>query len=393
MQGPVKGTAVTACENRGPMRPLVLLSSLQTGGAERVTVTFLERLKARGLEVPCCTVSSLDDGPLAAELDAAAVRRLDVGAERLIDPLALLRFVRLVRRERIDLVHAHGQDAAVVAWLTRPLTGVPYVVTRHVVEETARDGMKGSLRTTLVRRAQAAADRRIHVSSAIGADGVVIANGIDVERLASPRLAMTRDAVRRSLDLDPDDRVASVVAVLRAGKGHEDLFTAWPLVQRRVPHARLLVAGAGDEAERLRALAAPLGGSVRFLGHRSDVPEILAASDVVVLPSLQEALPTVLIEAAAAARPVVATDVGGVRDVVVDGVTGLLVGIVAREGVSVVPAEPLADAVAQLLADPGRCRAMGQAGRERARELFTLDRQVDATLACWESVLARRSAR
>src|SRR5690348_14349264 len=90
------------------MRPVVLLPSLQTGGAERVTLDFLVRLKGRGIDVPCCTVSSRRDGLLARELEEAGIERHDLDGGHLVDPLATWRFARLAKREKWDLVHAHG---------------------------------------------------------------------------------------------------------------------------------------------------------------------------------------------------------------------------------------------------------------------------------------------
>ena len=117
------------------VRPLVVVSSLAPGGAERVTVSFLRRLKSAGHDVPVCTVSSQQDGALAEELRQAGVARYDLAARRLADARALLRLIRLIRGERYDLVHAHGQDAAILAALACAVCGVPFVATRHVLEE------------------------------------------------------------------------------------------------------------------------------------------------------------------------------------------------------------------------------------------------------------------
>src|SRR3989442_15866235 len=96
-------------------RPLVLLSGLATGGAERVTVSFVRRLRAMGMDVAVCTLTARVDGPLAAELRATGVPRHDLGARRLVDLRALVRLRRLLKRERPDGGHAHGQDASILA--------------------------------------------------------------------------------------------------------------------------------------------------------------------------------------------------------------------------------------------------------------------------------------
>ena len=118
------------------MNPLVLMSGLAPGGAERVTVSFLRRLNDQGRRVPLCTLTAAHDDPsLVRELEEAGVERLDLGARRLADPAALLRLRALLRAREVDLVHAHGQDATILSRWAAWLTGFRRVDTRHVVEE------------------------------------------------------------------------------------------------------------------------------------------------------------------------------------------------------------------------------------------------------------------
>jgi glycosyltransferase involved in cell wall biosynthesis len=372
------------------MRPLVLISGLPVGGAESVTVAFLCRLAAQGQPVPLCTVTARHDGPLASRLVEAGVPRFDLGARRLADAWALRRLVRLLARERVDVVHAHGQDASILATAARHLGGFRLVITRHVLDEPAAN-WRQRLRSRAALRAIIQSDVPVAVSRATArrlaalvpraADRIrVLPNGIDLARFDRPDLRAARAEIRRSLGLDPDEPAILVPAVLRPGKGHDVLLDALPLIRARVPRASVLLAGDGELEPDLRARAARLGPAVRFLGRRDDIPALLAASDLVVLPSLAEALPTALMEAAAAGRPVVATDVGGTAEIVQDGGTGLLVP----------PAEPapLADAAAALLGNPRRARALGDAGRRRAVASFGMDTQVARTLALWEELVS-----
>ncbi len=370
------------------MKSLVLISGLPLGGAETVTAAFLCRLAAQGRPVPLCTVTARHDGPLVARLGDAGVPRFDLGARRLADPSALRRLIRLLHRERVGLVHAHGQDASILAATARRLDGFRLVITRHVVDEPA-DDWRQRLRVRAALHAIRRSDAPVAVSRAAArrlAELVpategrirVVTNGIDLALYDRPELREARDGIRFSLGLEPDEPVFLVPAVLRPGKGHYVLLDAIPRIRARVPRACILLAGDGELEHDLRARAAVLGQAVRFLGRRDDMPALLAASDLVVLPSLAEALPTVLMEAAAAERPVVATRTGGTAEVVEDGVTGLLVP----------PGDPvqLADAVASLLTDVRRARAMGDAGRRKATESFGLDTQIERTLELWEEV-------
>ncbi|HUH12246.1 MAG TPA: glycosyltransferase family 4 protein [Longimicrobiales bacterium] len=369
------------------MRPLVLMSGLAPGGAERVTVSFLRRLARDGRPVPLCTLTAAHDGGLAAELEASGVERLDLGATRLVDPAALLRLRRLLRDGGFDLVHAHGQDAAVMAHWARRLARFRLVITRHVLEEPA-GSWRERARARAALRALRAADAVVAVSrgtvQGLVTGGVtprrieVIPNGIDLERFDPADTAAAGRAIRAAYAHEPGAVVVLVPAVLRAGKGHPVLLEAIPGVRERVPGAVFLLAGGGPLAEEIAVAAKGAGPAVRMLGHREDMPALMAAADAVCLPSRAEALPTVLLEAAAAARPVVASRVGGVPEVVEHGRTGLLVP----------PGDPaaLATALLELLEAPARRRALGEAALIRARESFGLETQVGRTLELWRRV-------
>lgn len=372
------------------LRPLVLISSLATGGAERVTVSFLRKVADLRRGVPLCTLTRRRDGGLADEVAEAGLERFDLGARRLADPIALARLVRLLVSERFHVVHAHGQDAWILATAARALRRFPLVLTRHVLTEPS-DGPRSALRTRCslgaARRAEAlvavsvATAERLSELAGIAKERIhVIPNGIDIERFDCVGYR-ERAELRRSLNIGHAESMILVPAVLREGKGHEVLLDALPRIQGRHPGARIVFAGAGERKEALEAWAAPFGESVRFLGQREDIPELLAACDLVAHPSWEEALPTALIEASAASRPIVATRVGGTDEVVVDGVTGVLVP--AGDAIR------LADEIAHLLSDSARADRLGRAARKRVRERFSLDAQVDRTLALWSSVASR----
>jgi glycosyltransferase involved in cell wall biosynthesis len=399
----IKRATQISCEGtdelagRAGIRPLVLISSLATGGAERVTVSFLSRLRAKGIEAVACTLTTRHDGPLAAELWRAGVSRYDLGARRLADPLALVRFLRLLSRGRFDVIHAHGQDASVLALAARAVSRVPLVITHHGLEEpSATWRQRARARLSLVAARQA--DAVIAVSAATadwlaGAARIpgdrlhVIPNGVDLERFNQADFGARRTDIRRALGFRPDQQLVLMPAALREGKGHSVLLDSLPALRARVPSARVLLVGGGELEVSLRLRARQHSNGVVFLGPRQDMPELLAACDLVVLPSWAEALPTVLIEAAAAGRPVVASRVGGATEVVEDGRTGFLVpsGNVAA----------LVEAMTSLLTDRERARTFGETARRLAYERFTLDLQIQRTLSLWSEVVigARHSRR
>jgi glycosyltransferase involved in cell wall biosynthesis len=367
-----------------------LLSSLAAGGAERVVVSLACRLAQRGYDTPVCTLTSRCDTHLAEELRDGGVIRYDLGARRLSDSRAVFRYLRLLSRSSIDVVHAHGQDAWILAALARRLTTVPLILTRHVLEEPA-ETWRQSLRRrcaleavrwadSLVAPSSATAERLAELVGICASRIHVIPNGIDLDQFHYP--SASREEIRRALGCAAHERLLLLPAVLRQGKGHEVLLEALPAIRRSVPHVRVIFAGGGDREAELRERAEPYGDSVIFLGHRSDLPDLLAACDLVVLPSYSEALPVALIEAAAAARPAVATRVGGTAAIVEHGVTGLLVP----------PGNPgaLAEAVVAVLSDQQRLHAFGQAARIAARHRFSLDGHADRTLELWSNVARAR---
>ena len=186
--------------------------------------------------------------------------------------------------------------------------------------------------------------------------------GIDLDRFARGRAVL-------------DGRIVGNVARLAEQKGHRTLVAAAAIVRERHPDVRFVVAGDGELREELEALAAPLGDGFSFLGARDDVPDLLASFEVFAFPSRFEGLCLSVIEAQAAGVPVVATPVGGIRETVVEGETGWLVP----------PDDPvaLAERISWMLDHPAEARTVADEAQRRARERFSIERMVEATLALY----------
>ncbi len=204
-----------------------------------------------------------------------------------------------------------------------------------------------------------------------------VVNGIRPRRAVQPR-----KQARLRLGVDPDQRVVLAVGRLLVQKGHRYLVEALPELVARFPDVVVVIVGDGALRAELVARATSLGvqDRLRLVGFVEDARSLLGAADVFVLPSRQEALPLSALEAMDAGLPVVGTRVLGTAEVVVDGVTGLLVR----------PEDPaaLAGAIGRLLADPARARRYGAAGRERFAERYTSDRMARQTLAVYDEALA-----
>jgi glycosyltransferase involved in cell wall biosynthesis len=246
----------------------------------------------------------------------------------------------------------------------------------------------GALAGRIARRTIAISDhaRDYTVTNGLApADRVrVVKYGIDTDRWRSDD--GDRDAARAGLGLAPDDVAVVAASRLVAHKGHDVLLRAFATARAAEPALRLLVAGAGDLRPALEAQARPLGDAVRFLGHLDEagVRSLMLAGDVVVFPSLAafgEGFGLAALEASAAGRPLVASRVASLPEIVVDGTTGVLVPSGDADG--------LARALVDLARDPAARARMGAAGRARAETAFTLPRMVDETLAVYDEARAR----
>lgn len=283
------------------------------------------------------------------------------------DPRILPDLVALARERRARVLHVHGYAAADFGRLAARAVGAKLVLHEHFA-----DPRMPSYQALADRLLRGRTDGAIAVSRStaeflvnerfVPAERVrVIWNGAPLDEFApvSPDRALR---VRRELGIPDAAPVVGTIGRLNAQKGHRFLLDAARRLVPRFPDARLLVAGDGDLADALRQQAERLGiqGRVAFAGHRTDVPDLLGALDVFCLPSLYEGTPLALFEAMASGRAIVSTAVDGCREVLEDGVTGLLVP----------PSDPdaLASALARVLGDPALRAGLGRRALEASRQ-------------------------
>jgi glycosyltransferase involved in cell wall biosynthesis len=377
-------------------RIVQLIDGLGLGGAERVLVAYAPALARLGYDVEVVVLQDRGGNPLAEPLRSAGVpvHPLLVGHLRRFDQVR--GFLAGMRGLAPSLVHAHLEFASTLGALHRLRTGVPLVATLHTLEKPEgidRDSARLWLMHKALERAAdrvicltASAERAARESGLARARIDVLANGVDLAPFDAPP-ARSRAEVRAAFGVPPGAPLVVCVAVLRPPKGIDRLLEAFPAVRAGAPGARLLVVGDGSERAALeaRAAAPDLAGTVTFAGARDDVPDLLRAADLFVLPTLIDALPTVVIEAMAARLPVVASAVGGIPDMVRDGEEGLLV----PPG----DAGALAAAILRVLGDPRLGRDLAAAGRARAEEAFSLESQVGRLGSLYDRLIAaRRSA-
>lgn len=361
----------------GP-RVLHLIDSLGPGGAERLLVDYLPRLRELGLEVRVCALAERQGNPVAADLRRLGVPVELVPVRRLADPAGFARIARHIRRVRPDLVHTQLEASDTLGALAARMQRVPVVSTQHTMsppEPRSREAVRAFIAERALGASAAriiavsdAARRFYERSTALPARKLTtLRNGIDLPAFRAEVAAS--EGVREELGIADDAVVAATVAVLRPQKGVEIMLRALPALLAERSELVYLVIGGGPDAERLRGLAAEIGveDHVRFPGSRTDVARLLGACDLLVHPTLEDALPTSLMEAMAAGLPIVAGAVGGVPEMVEEGRNGRLVppGDVAA----------LTAAVRELLADADLRAAMGREGERLVAERFDLDTQ------------------
>jgi glycosyltransferase involved in cell wall biosynthesis len=366
-----------------PRTVLHLSSSSGPGGAETVVANIaagLDQTRFRSV------VGLFRDGWLRERCERLGLETHILPMKGMLDLHWLRRVHGLLRDRRVALIHAHEFGANTWGTMAGRLARRPVVATVHGRSYYADSGRRRLAYRVVSHAATMVAvseDVRRFVMEAAGVSGRrlrVVHNGIGSFSAVSPDALASARASLGILDGAP---VLTVVGSLYPVKGHRHLLDAMPQILSTCPSTVVLVAGRGDCEAALRAQAGSLGieSRVRFLGLRSDIPVLLALGDVFVQPSLSEGLSIAILEAMAAARPVVTTRVGGNPELVVDGETGLLVE----------PAHPraLADAVLQVLTNPTEARRLGQRGRERVQSRFTIDAMVRAYEAIYDAALGR----
>ncbi len=301
---------------------------------------------------------------------------------RILDDLAaMVRLYLFFRREKFDMVHTHTAKAGFIGRIAARLAGVPVVMhTPHGHNFYGYFNSLGNKFIVMLERIAAFFADRIVVFTDLekrdmlrykicsGSKIDVIRSGIDLSRFENVKAGAKKK--HAEFNIGPHDLLVGMIGRLESVKGPDCFLDAAKIIAGELPQARFLIVGDGSLKEELMARSGRLGISdkVIFTGWREDIPEILSMLDVLVLPSLNEAVGRVLLEAGAAGKPIVATDVGGVPEVLKNGETGILVP----------PRDPgrMAEAVAGLLRDEKRRHRMGRAAKDWVRKRFDEDKMI-----------------
>ncbi len=370
------------------MRVMFLSTSMGMGGADKQLLSAAQLMHAQGHDV--CIVSLTELGPMGLEARSQGIRTESLDMRRGVpDPRGLIRLIRLVRAWKPDVLHSHMVHANLMARAVRLFARVPVMVsTIHNIYEggplwMAAYRISNGLVDHMTIISEAAADRFVNERIVPRELLTCVPNGVDTERFrqVAPE---TREALRSSLGVN-DRFVWLAVGRFEIAKDYPNMLHAFAQVCQRDSNAVLLLVGHGSLQQETESLAQSLGlgDRIRFLGVRSDVPEVMAAADGYVMSSAWEGMPIALLEAAAAGLPIVATRVGGNHEVVRDGESGFLVP----------PRDPeaLGQAMLRLMEQaPERRRDMGERGREHVRVHYGLGRVVERWQDLYRQVSVRK---
>ncbi|HJP89234.1 MAG TPA: glycosyltransferase [Candidatus Limnocylindrales bacterium] len=372
-------------KHRQRIRVVELLATGTSGGAQEHVFNLVTRIDRERYDV---SVLSLSNGAAIRRLERAGISVCVL--DEMSDADAIEAVAAHLDAVKADVVHNHMYRAEVVgtqaAWRLAAL-GKP----RPFVVGTVHSSRVRSVEDReLISRLTPSIDHLIAVSRAIvrklededrtGAPISLIYNGVDLTRYAEPDVCGTLHDEYPSIGIG--DPIVGVVARLEPEKGHPTLLDAWPAVLAAQPNAHLLIVGEGSQREALEAQAAALGiaGSVVFTGRRDDVPAVTAALDVAVLPSYREAQGLSILEAMALCRPVVASRVGGIPEMIEDGRTGILVP--PHDG------DALAAALVRMLTDHPFADTIARAGRDLVHDRFCVELMVRAVETIYDESVA-----
>lgn len=351
------------------IRALEAITPSRIGGAEVFVANLCRKLPELGasLQVFCPAGRPFVDYARDRGIECITWR-----TRGKLDPLTVIRLARLLKRGPFDVIHTHLSSASLLGAFAARLAKKPSVAHVHGLNTATCFRL-----STLIIAVSEAVKRHL-VAQGIDADRVrVVHDGIDLSRFNPVSLA---DAKKR-LGWDKNSPVFGVFGRLSEEKGQRIAIEALYLLTREKPSARLVIAGDGRDRADLEVAAQTLGisDSVEFAGFVEDVSALMSACDAVIVPSLKEGMGLAAVEAMALQRPVIASMVGGLSEVVTQRETGILVA----------PCDPkaLSESMAELVQNPDVADAMGKRGRADVQGRFDLDRQVGAVLNALESVV------
>lgn len=362
---------MTSVNSNQPIPVLELITDLIFGGAQTGLLHFLKHIN-RQIFAPQVAVLRNGHTPIASQIRSLEIPIIDLKMDPKYRLDRMVPLYRLIKHERFAIIHNWLFHANLLGRLVGFSANVPVIISsRHNIDI-------GGRQREFINRWTAPLDdhtiavceyvRSIEINRAKVPENKVttIFNGVDLELFSRQEHSKSHQ-IRQELGISTETLLIGCIGRLHRQKGYPDLIEAFKFIREKITDLHLLIVGAGELDVQLKSKVSALGlsNSVTFTGARNDIPAILSSMDLFVLPSLWEGHPLVVLEAMAAGLPVVATAVGGTPEVVIQGETGMLVP----------PGNPvqLASAILSILQNHSIRLKMGEAGRQRAKDLFSID--------------------
>ena len=351
---------------------LRVVSNLGTGGVQIRLASLIPYLNKGKFNIFIC---SFQDGPLKKTLIRAGFKVYIVKRRSKFDPICINRLIKIIKKEKIHIIHTHAHKPNTTARIAAILAKVPVIIANeHNVDEW-KSGFQKTTDRFLAKRT----DKIIVVSKAVQKfyelSGIpknkfhLIYNGLDLSKFDNKK---SRESKRKELGINEETFVIGTVGRIHPQKGHEFLIEVGEKLSKENGSILFLIIGGGYLKEKLERKIKSLNIEKHFLflGEREDLPELLSCMDIFILSSVREGFPNVILEAMASSLPVVATDVGGVKELMIDNQTGFIVP----------PAKPslLYENVSKLIKDKELRHKMGNAGFEQVKQ-FSIEKMARET--------------
>jgi len=372
------------------LRVLQIINDVGMGGGEHYVLRLVKLLTKRQILATC---TCKPGGYFHHSLNKSGIPAFPIDLSPSLCPVKALKIIRFVRAHRIQLIHAHGASGAFYARIAAILCGIPLITTYHVAITsitdipkwkkflyTVADRLMSSIDKKIVVVSRALKRQLVQIAKFRNSKITVIYTGIDADAYG----LLDKYTARNRLNIKPTDHVIGYIGRISHEKGVHILLDAFQIFAKEQKKITAILVGDGPFRETLIKQATTKGimQNCRFLNHRQDIPDIFPALDLLVLPSLTEGLPQILLEAMASGIPVVASDAGGVPEVVRNGITGILVP-------SGNPCA-LANAINDLLFDISKAKHFGESGRQIIEQRFTADRMVNEMITLYLNTVSHR---
>ena len=359
---------------------------MNNGGAETLAIRLADKLDKTKFDVYLCSLS--DEGPLRKLIEKKKIKFFTLNTKGGKDVSLIYKLLKAVLKYKISIIHTHNHGPLLYTFLVRIfLKKIFHVHTEHInmakeLSYSRKDHFYNKIIYKSLDGFISIANHLTHdfknLYNLKKAKVTTILNSIEINN----NKKIFPQSIRQEFSLDKDSPIIGNISALRAQKNHETLIKAMRLVVQKIPNAILLIAGEGEDAPNLKKNVGNLGltKSVKFLGYRSDVDNLLAQFDIFVLSSLYEGLPLCILEAMAAGKPIVATDADGTNEVVKDGETGLLVPLKQPK--------QFAEAILSILSNPDRAAKMGKAARKLVEEQHNMGKMISQYEEFYEKLLS-----